>query len=107
MTRRDFWGFLQIISKNDILVFLGIGGNSNTEDKQIRFWDFGYYRGPWRDNNRIVFSVENSSNNNSKWTLEELKDLINAFVQVCNTHVRTRACSGYLVLIDKETGFRE
>ena len=73
----------------------GLGGNNNTEHKQIRFRhnlsDTDYN---CRDNN-IVFQ-EILSTNSEKWTYEELDDLIRAFVKTANNFANAEYVRGFI-----------
>ena len=75
----------------------GLGGDSNLNDKQLRFFnDFNneglYVTRP------IKIDMFNSNNNNDTWNLEELNDLVNAFVKAFNNIMKEECCYGKITL---------
>ncbi len=76
----------------------GLGGDSNTTDKQISFNDGG---GETLDEiSTINIDIFDSDDGNSKWTFEELKDLIEAFIETVNNIIGEDVCRGYIKLTD-------
>jgi hypothetical protein len=61
---------------------VGIGGNDNTKHKQIRFRSYNAGRS---DNNILINQIYNT--NYEKWSIEELNDLINAFIMYAENYI--------------------
>ena len=79
----------------------GLGGDLNINDKQLRFLlNHNKYKFP-NENNTIIINMFNSDNNDDKWTLDELSDLINAFVETFNNYMDEDCCRGKITLINK------
>lgn len=89
----------------------GLGGDSNEFDKQLRFYcDLNFLNklNPYpNSSNSIKINIFNSSNNNNKWTLEELDDLTYAFVKTFNNIMETKCCEGKITLQNKNNNYEE
>ena len=79
----------------------GIGGNDNLENKQIRFREyFGNNDGRYKKDNDIILQ-EITSNDNEKWTYDELDDLVYAFIKTANFNIKEDCVNGYITMFNK------
>ena len=74
------------------------GGIGSFNTKKIRFRPFYSDISGFRDN-YIVFDVQN--NNEEKWTLDELDDLIYGFVKYSNEYVIKDCTQGVIEFVNK------
>jgi len=79
----------------------GMGGGNNLVNKQIRF---RFYYGPkdyrCRDNDIMFDEIINTKK--EKWTVEELDDLIYAFIKTANFNVKSKCVSGHIEMFNSD-----
>lgn len=82
----------------------GLGGNNNTIHKQIRFRFYisedkdNYYA--QRDDDIVFSQIYNTEY--EKWTLEELDDIIQAFIETANYYVGEECVEGCIEMFKKD-----
>ena len=87
------------ISTNKNLPFLdrcelSIGGDDNINNKQIRFRERREQK-PFLDNDIVIDQIDNTDH--EKWNLEELHDLINAFIKFAVDYINSNgAINGFI-----------
>ena len=76
----------------------GLGGDNNSENKQIRFRMYNDYTSSIRD----IVMEEITNGINEIWTYEELDDLLRSFIKCARWFVDTDDINGYIVLFNKQ-----
>jgi len=91
------------LNKNKELPYLersegGLGGNNNTENKQIRFRDHELWSKlpKYVDNDIILDQITNGKK--ELWTYEELDDIIYGFIKTANDIVDAECINGFIEL---------
>lgn len=81
----------------------GLGGNSNANDKQLRFYvDLNVVKNMNSCVDDVIINVFNSDNGKSRWTLSELSDLVNAFSKTFSDYMTEDNCvKGKIILTNK------
>ena len=75
----------------------GIGGDNNLINKQIRFRN-GKFVMPWGGEDNFIIFDQIYNTEHEKWSLDELDDIINAFVEVANNYVNAECVKGFIKL---------
>ena len=75
----------------------GLGGNDNSENKQVRFRKKKYN---CSDNNIVLHEI--TSTDNEKWTYDELDDLLRAFIKTANFNVNADCVNGHIGIFNKK-----
>ena len=78
----------------------GIGGNNNLINKQIRFRN-GKYITPWDGKDEFIVFTQIYNTEHEKWSIEELDDIIGAFIKVANKYVNSECVRGFMKLYKK------
>lgn len=77
----------------------GLGGNSNQNNKQIRFRM--NINNKFKFDNDILLYVLNSDCGNEKWSYEELDDILRSFIKVLNKKMSCECVNGRIEIFNK------
>ncbi len=72
----------------------GLGGNNNTENKQLRY----RLRTVGNIDNDIKINIINSDK--EKWTYDELDDLVESYIELFDSYMGAIGVNGYIELIN-------
>ena len=78
------------------------GGIGSADTKQIRFRSYYTIDPYWTDDDIVFEPVYNTADN--KWSLDELSDLINGFIEFANEYVQAVCVRGVIELEQKWKG---
>ena len=88
----------------------GIGGNDNLINKQIRF-RHGMFIMPWDGEDEFIIFNEIYNTEDEKWSIDELDDIISAFIKVANKYVNAECVKGFMKLyknkVDSDSDSKE
>jgi hypothetical protein len=84
----------------------GLGGDNNKTDKQVRFDEYTDRKLPSAKNDTIKIIIRDSDDGLNRWSIEELADLVQAFVRTCNHIIEANSyVTGAIIL--RAASFRE